>query len=155
MKRKNEATASPESEPDIDLPIEADDEERGDPTEGHRWVDSAAALDDYLEEEVVDVSGKSVGTLSCYWEGTEGELVYCGISIEGEDNVRVVPGIDAQTSERFSWVRLNYPAAKVRTAPVFECDEELSPEFEQMIYKHFGVAQPKREGTLKYLSTKG
>jgi hypothetical protein len=129
-----------------------EDADRGDPSPGHRWVDAASQLDDYLEEEVVDSNSKPVGTLSCYWEGPDRQLVFCGIKIEGEDAVRVVPGDDAQTSERYSWVQVAFPTAKVLKAPVFECDQELTSSFRSTIYKHFGIEKPKDHGALKYLS---
>jgi hypothetical protein len=149
---KSKKPTTPSTAPGPDLAHEFDENaERGDPSPGHRWVEFASQLDDYLEEEVVDSNSKPIGTLSCYWEGPDRQLVFCGIKIEGEDAVRVVPGDDAQTSERYSWVQVAFPATKVRHAPAFECDQELTSAFRATIYKHFAIEKPKDHGALKYL----
>ena len=118
----------------------------------HVRVKLASALDDYLDEEVVDNTGQSLGTLACYWEGADGRLVFCGIKKEGQDGVRVAPGDDAQLSERHSWVRIPFPAAKVNTAPRYECDQELDSAFEHAIYEHYEVEDFQPHGGLKYLA---
>lgn len=120
----------------------------------HRFVESAAVLEDYLDAEVVDWSGKLLGTLACYWEDGDGQLVFCGVHLKSADEVRVVPGNDAQISERQSWVRVNYRASVVAKAPVYDCDKELDAEFERNVFEHYGMTGMEPHDRLKYLSSR-
>jgi len=131
-----------------------DDLESDEPLQHHAFVKSAAILEDYLDAEAVDRSGKLLGTLACYWEDGEGELVFCGVHMKNADEVRVVPGNDAQVSERHSWVRLNYPSSLVAKAPLYDCDEELNAEFERNVFTHYGMADAQPHDRLKYLSSR-
>ncbi|PWU08283.1 MAG: hypothetical protein C5B50_29835 [Verrucomicrobia bacterium] len=95
-----------------------------------------AVLEDFIDQEVVDIKGKPVGVLECYWESHSGKL-YLGIKPKGQDTVRVVPGATAEVDERHSWVQLGFDASRVRTAPLYDCDKELYPKLEQAADHHF------------------
>ena len=131
------------TEPDLEIE---------EPLTHHARVKQATTLDDYLDEEVVDKNGKTIGTLSCYWEGDEGALVFCGVKIADQDLVRVVPGDNAQISERHSWVRLGFSAATIRSAPSYDCDQELDGAFERNVYQHYGIENPQSHTSLRYAS---
>ena len=134
------------------IPLEDQDGEE--PLPHHSFVDSGSDVEDYLDEEVVDRSGKPLGTLSCYWEDGEGLLVFCGVHMNNADEVRVVPGQDAQVSERQSWVRVGYPKSLVAKAPVYDCDEELNAEFERRVFEHYSMTEAQPHDRLKYLSSR-
>src|SRR2546423_4775187 len=115
-----------------------DDGERKEPRVGHSWIKLASALDDYLDEEVVDGQGNRLGTLACYWEDGDRRLVFCGVKVNGGEEVHVAPGDETQISERYSWVRLACPASKVVTAPIYDCEKELDAALERAVYEHYG-----------------
>lgn len=131
-------------------PLEYQDE----PSPDHVWVKRAAKLEDYLGEEVVDKSGKLIGTLECYWEDDDSLLVLCGVLMNDSDNVHVAPSERAQISERHSWVRLGFSAADIASAPIYNCDEELNEEFERNVYNHYGMTEAQPHSRLKYLAAK-
>lgn len=134
--------------------IPFDDQESDEPLPHHAFVDSAALLEDYLDEEAVDRNGKLLGTLACYWEDGDGQLVFCGVHMDKAQEVRVVPGNDAQVSERQSWVRFNYPSSVIAKAPVYDCDQELDAEFERKVFAHYGMTDSQPHDRLKYLASR-
>ncbi len=145
-KAKNASPVPPDRSFDVDAEAE-------EPLPGHTRIKLASVLDDYLDEEVVDNHGKPIGTLSCYWESADGQLIFCGVKLAEKDGVRVVPGGNAQLSERHSWVRVDHPGAMVHNAPRHDCDEELSGAFELKVYEHYGLVNISSQGGLKYISS--
>jgi hypothetical protein len=102
----------------------------------------ASTLDDYLDQEVMDLTGSTIGTLSCYWEGA-GEMVFLGVKLQGQEDVRVVPGVGARVDERLSCVRVGFKASEIRTAPEFDCDKDMKASLEHAASEHFGVELPR------------
>lgn len=130
--------------------LRVDSDEQNELLPEHARVKSASVLDDYMDEEVVDRKTKPVGTLSCYWEAEDGSVAFCGVKANGDNGVRVVPGLGAQVSEHYSWVRLGYAANKVLTAPTYDCDQEVDVAFERSVYEHYGIEAAIPAGSLKY-----
>jgi len=95
-------------------------------------------LEDFIDEEVWDHRGRPIGVLACYWESASNHL-FLGVKPEGDEEVRVVPGSGAHLDEAHSCVKIDFPGADVRTAPVFDCDAELRPRLEGEANEHFAV----------------
>ena len=103
-------------------------------------------LEDFIDEEVVDNAGKTLGVLSCYWEAEDG-LLFLGVQPSSDEKVHVVPGIGATIDEPHSIIQLDFPAALVRTAPVFDCDRVMRPRLEEAANEHFSVSSLGAEET--------
>jgi hypothetical protein len=99
---------------------------------------SALALDDFIDEDVVDLRGVTIGTLACYWESTSGDL-FLGIKVNGEETARVVPGVNARVDDRHSCIQVDFQAGVVQSAPLLDCDEDLKARLEVAAKSHFGV----------------
>jgi hypothetical protein len=97
---------------------------------------SAAILDDFLDEEVLDQRGVTLGTLECYWETPGGSLL---LGIKINEKVRVVPGMLAQVDDRHSCVVIGAEAALVLSSPTLECDQDLKAQLELTVNRHFGL----------------
>lgn len=97
---------------------------------------SAALLDDFLSEEVLDRRGVSIGTLECYWETPGGSLL---LGIKINEKVRVIPGAFAQVDDRHSCVVVSAEAARVKTGPALDCDQDVEAQLELAAKRHFGV----------------
>ena len=95
-------------------------------------------LDDFLDQEVVDIRGDTVGTLSCYWESANG-LLFLGVRIKDQDVVRVVPDHNSRVDDRHSCVRLGFSAKMVSSAPPFDCEKEMKVSLEKASTAHFGL----------------
>ena len=117
-------------------------------------IDFASVLDDFLDEEVVDSQGTAIGTLACYWKSVSGLLIFLGIKVNGQENVRVVPGRRSQVDNRNTCIRLSFDAGDIESAPRFDCANELDAVFERSIYEHFGVTEAQPHGGLRYYARK-
>ena len=98
-------------------------------------------LEEFIDEEVVDKSGKPIGVLDCYWESSSSGELFLGIRLGGQEDVHVVPGIRVELVERHSLVQIGFDAKSVRSAPLYDCDKELWPRLEQQAMEHFGLYQ--------------
>jgi hypothetical protein len=113
-------------------------------------LEFASVLDDYLGEEAVDNQGWPIGTLTCYWKSASGNVILLGITVNGQQSVRVVPGRPSQVDERNSCIRLEFGTDAVRSAPQFDCADELDKAFERSVYDHFHLTETEPEGGLRY-----
>src|SRR5688572_22122171 len=104
-------------------------------------IEFASVLDDFQGEEVVDKQGTPVGTLGCYWQSVSGRLVFLGIDIKGDESIRVVPGRPSQVDDRHACIQLGYAAEAIKSAPEFDCANELDATFERRVYHHFRVGE--------------
>jgi hypothetical protein len=109
-------------------------------------LDFASALDDFMDEEVVDSQGTVVGTLACYWLSVSGRLLFLGIRVNGHDGIRVVPGRRSQVDDRHGCIQLGFDAEDIRSAPCLDCAGELEPTLERSVYDHFGFSEPEPHG---------
>jgi len=122
-----------------------------DPTDP-AMIDFASVLDDFLDEEVVDKRGTPVGTLACYWQSVSGLVIFLGISVQGEESVRVVPGRRSQVDEQHSCIQVGFDAVDMESAPQFDCATELDATLERTVYEHFRVVEAQAHGGLRYFS---
>ena len=97
---------------------------------------SHAEVDDFVDEEVLDRRGIVIGTLECHWQSAGGSI-FLGIKMRGQTTVRVVPGSIAMLDDRRSCIRLASQAPVIRSAPVFNCDEDLRSNLQQASENHF------------------
>ena len=112
----------------------------------------ASEVDDYLDEEVVDKEGAPIGTLACYWEGAGGKVVFFGIKLTDQDEVRIVPVRGAEVNERHSCIQVCFELDDIADAPAYDCDYDLDDTLERAVHEHFNLEQPQRHGALKYFS---
>ena len=112
-------------------------------------IDFVSALDDFMDEEVVDNQGTVVGTLACYWLSVSGRLVFLGEKIDGQETIRVVPGRRSQVDDRHGCIQLGFDQEDIRSAPGLDCAEELDPTREKSVHEHFGIGEPEPHGGLR------
>jgi hypothetical protein len=128
------------------------DESSEDSLEDTAMTNFAAVLDDFLDEEVVDNQGLTIGTLACYWKSVSGLLIFLGIRVKGQESVRVVPGRRSQVDDRHACIRLDFEAEDIASAPHFDCDNELGATFERSVYEHFGVGEAQPHDGLRHVA---
>jgi len=115
-------------------------------------IEFASVLDDFLDEEVVDKQGIAIGTLACYWGSVSGHLMFLGVKLKGQESVRIVPGRPSQVDNRNTCIRLGFAAEDIKSAPYFDCGNELDAKFEYSVYKHFRMGEPKPHDGLRYFT---
>jgi hypothetical protein len=132
--------------------INENSETDNDPLTDTAMIDFASVLDDFLDEEVVDQQGTTIGTLACYWNSVSGLLMFLGIKLKGEQRVRVVPGRRSQVDDRHACIRLGFEAEDIASAPYLDCDTDLNPPFERRIYEHFHFGEAQPHDGLRYFA---
>jgi hypothetical protein len=115
-------------------------------------IDFASALDDFQGEEVVDKHDTPVGTLGCYWQSVSGLLVFLGIKLKGQEDIRVVPGRPSQVDDRHACIRLGFEGDDIESAPPFDCASEMDTSFERRVYEHFHVSEAQPHDGLRYFA---
>ena len=115
-------------------------------------IEFASVLDDFMDEEVVDKQGRTIGTLACYWQSVSGLLVFLGIKMKGHENIRVVLGRRSQLDEEHACVRLGFDGVDIESAPCLDCATELDAALERAVYEHFGIDQTHSHGGLRYFA---
>jgi hypothetical protein len=98
--------------------------------------------------EVQDVSNTKVGTVNNLWVNDSGTPTFLGVKttwIVGETHV--VPVQNATVNDESKVVRLPFTEAKIKEAPTFDTDAELSDGDEREIYSYYGVSAPTADGT--------
>jgi len=130
-------------------PMDNQEEGSRDPHNDQAMIDFASALDDFMDEEVVDNQGIVVGTLACYWLSVSGRLVFLGIKVNEGETIRVVPGRRSQVDDRHGCILLGFDAEDIRSAPSLDCAGELDPILEKRVYDHFAISEPEPHGGLR------
>jgi uncharacterized protein (TIGR02271 family) len=110
------------------------------------WYRFDRDLSKYIGYDVVDRNLSKIGTLECLWSDHNGEPAFIGVRtgwIFGKNHV--VPANDAQVNEQGQRIRLPYDRDKVKDAPAYDADAEMSPEKEREVYRYYGVAEPTQQ----------
>jgi uncharacterized protein (TIGR02271 family) len=116
-----------------------------------RWEDARHAaraawnrfdrrLERYLDYDVVDRDDTKIGTLQCLWSDHTGEPAFIGVRtgwIFGKTHV--VPAQSVQVSEGNRRIRLPYTSEKVKDAPSYDAEAEMSDEKEREVYQYYAV----------------
>lgn len=105
---------------------------------------------DYLDYEVIDVEGERLGPVTGLWlDNATGRPEFASVKtgwILGRHHVVPIREDAIDPSNRT--LRVAYRRESIRDAPSFDSDHELSPEEEQRIYDHYGLARSETHGRL-------
>jgi hypothetical protein len=124
-----------------------------DSLKGQQMIDFALALDDFMDEEVMDHHGKVVGTLACYWQSVNGKLLFLGIKLNGHKGIRVVPGRRSQMDDQQACLKLGFAAQDLESAPQLDCEQEVEASLERAVYDHFGIDEAELQEELRRMSS--
>jgi uncharacterized protein (TIGR02271 family) len=98
-------------------------------------------LSQYLGYDVVDRNGNNIGTLECLWADHTGEPAFVGVRtgwLLGKTHV--VPASSVEVSEHSRRIRLPYPEDKVKNAPAYDSEAEMTEDKEHEIYRFYGIS---------------
>jgi uncharacterized protein (TIGR02271 family) len=98
-------------------------------------------LERYIGYDVVDRNGNPIGTLECLWTDHTGEPAFVGVRtgwLFGKTHV--VPADSVEVSKHGGRIRLPYTEEKVKEAPAYETDAEMTLEKEQEVYRYYGIS---------------
>ena len=114
---------------------------------------------------VHDETGRKIGDVHNLWADETGQLSFIGVKtgwIFGKNHV--VPVHTSQVNERQRIIRLPFSEEKIKNAPTFDADRDLSDSAENEIYRYYGVTrseykrqfiQPLPAGTMQTTAPQG
>ena len=104
------------------------------------WQRFDRDLERYLGYDVVDRNGNEIGTLECLWADHEGQPAFVGVRTGWFlGKTHVVPAESVEVSERGQRLRLPYTEEKVKAAPAYDADSEMTEEMEREVYQDYGL----------------
>jgi uncharacterized protein (TIGR02271 family) len=99
------------------------------------------AIPSLLGRKVVDEGGENIGTLEALWtDETTGKVEFLGVKVGWMmGKTHVMPARGVEIGEDEGHIRVPYTAQRVKDAPSYPADEELSDAREREIYQYYGV----------------
>jgi|SRR5579862_2913302 len=112
------------------------------------WGKASGNNERLVGYEVQDSSGNKIGTVHNLWIEYTGEPAFFGVKTGwlGMGKNHVVPVHTAQVNDRQRIVRLPFSEDKIKEAPVFDADLDLSDTNQQEIDRYYGLQQPQSGG---------
>lgn len=90
---------------------------------------------------VADTEGQQIGQVDGVWvDDATSELEFVGVKtgwLMGKTHV--IPAAQAQVDSGSQTITVPYPESRIKDAPSFGTDAELSPDDEEEIYSYYGV----------------
>jgi len=109
------------------------------------WSRFDRSLEDYLGYDVVDRNGNNIGTLECLWADHRGEPAFVGIRTGWFlGKTHVVPADSVEVSQRGHRLRLPYTEDKVKDAPAYDAETDMTDEKEREVYRYYGLSPQNR-----------
>jgi len=101
---------------------------------------STAELERYVGYDVIDRAENKIGTLDCIWTDMSGQPAFVGVRTGWFlGKTHVVPAESVEVSELSQRLRLPYTEDKVRNAPAYDADRDISDAEEAEIYRFYGI----------------
>src|SRR4051812_49659317 len=100
-----------------------------------------ADLGRFIDYAVVDRNGDKVGSVDAVWQDESGEPYYLAVRTGWlhMGKAHVVPAHNAQVDEAKRRIKLPFDAARIKEAPAFASEEELTTDAHQSIREYFGL----------------
>lgn len=108
------------------------------------WQRSSGDYERVLDYDVYDQDDEKIGTIQNLWLDASGKPAFMGVKtgwIFGKNHV--VPVGNTMVNDRQRIARLPYPEEKIKDAPTFDPEADLTDADERRIYEYYGVQQPQ------------
>jgi len=105
------------------------------------WSRADRNLERFIGYDVVDQQDNKIGTLECLWSDHNGNPAFVGVKtgwLLGKTHV--VPANSVHVSDDRRVIRLPYDEQKVKDAPSYDADCQMTTEKETEIYNYYGVS---------------
>jgi len=97
-------------------------------------------LSRYIGYDVLDRNENNIGTLDCLWADHTGEPAFIGVRTGWFlGKTHVVPAQSVEVNEYAQRLRLPYTEEKVKNAPAYDAEVDMSESMEQEIYTYYGI----------------
>ena len=118
------------------------------------WDKLAGNHERLIGYRVEDLGDRKIGTVHNLWTDESGQAAFLGVKTGwlGLGKNHVVPVHTAHVNDRDKVIRLPFPEEKIKNAPAFDADADLTPENQDEINRYYGLhfgeggsQQPARE----------
>jgi uncharacterized protein (TIGR02271 family) len=95
-----------------------------------------------IDYEVQDEAGNKIGTVHNLWTEADGQPIFFGVKtgwVFGKNHV--VPVHTASVNHMQRIVRLPFSEEKIKDAPTFDADHDLSDAEDETIYRYYGLGR--------------
>lgn len=99
-----------------------------------------------IDYDVHDQSDEKIGTVHNLWADEGGQPSFIGVKtgwFSGKNHV--VPAHRAMMNDSKKIIRLPYDEQKIKDAPSFDADQDLTDADENRIYSYYGTARPRMQ----------
>lgn len=99
-----------------------------------------ADLDQYIGYDVLDRDNNKIGTLDCLWADNLGQPAFVGVRTGWfMGKTHVVPAQSVEVSDQNQRLRLPYTEEKVKDAPAYDAESDISDAEEMEINRYYGI----------------
>ena len=108
----------------------------------HERTDRFTAIEDqYAGYEVYDRNGQKIGKVDDLFIDEHDQPEYIGVKMGflGLEGTSLIPWELTRVHERDRRIEVSVAKAKVKEGPSFNDDEDLTPEYEERVYSHYGL----------------
>jgi uncharacterized protein (TIGR02271 family) len=107
-----------------------------------------AIEDQYAGYEVYDRNGEKIGKVDDLFVDENDQPEYMGVKMGflGLEGTSLIPWEIARVDENDRRVEVSVDKAQVKEGPFFNDDEDITPEYEERVYSHYGLQRAQANG---------
>jgi uncharacterized protein (TIGR02271 family) len=107
-----------------------------------------AIEDQYAGYEVYDRNGEKIGKVDDLFLDENDQPEYIGVKMGflGLEGTSLIPWEVARVDENDHRIEVSVDKAKVKEGPSFNDDRDITPEYEERVYSHYGLQRAHTDG---------
>jgi uncharacterized protein (TIGR02271 family) len=107
-----------------------------------------AIEDQYAGFEVYDRNGEKIGKVDDLFLDENDQPEYIGVKMGflGLEGTSLIPWEVARVDENDHRIEVSVDKAQVKEGPSFNDDRDITPEYEERVYSHYGLQQAQTDG---------
>src|ERR687898_2691531 len=107
-----------------------------------------AIEDQYAGYEVYDRNGEKIGKVDDLFVDENDQPEYIGVKMGflGLEGTRLIPWELTRVNGEGHRIEVSVDKAQVKEGPSFDDDKDITPEYEEQVYSHYGLQRPQTDG---------
>src|SRR5829696_1734720 len=107
-----------------------------------------AIEDQYAGYEVYDRNGEKIGKVDDLFLDENDQPEYIGVKMGflGLEGTSLIPWEIARVDENDHRIEVSVDKAQAKDGPAFNDDRDITPEYEERVYSHYGLQRAQTDG---------
>jgi uncharacterized protein (TIGR02271 family) len=107
-----------------------------------------AIEDQYAGYEVYDRNGEKIGKVDDLFVDENDQPEYVGVKMGflGLEGTGLIPWEAARVDQSTRRLEVSVDKKTVKNSPAFDDDKDITPEYEEQVYSHYGLQRPQTDG---------